>query len=94
LLQEDLDAATARKDKAYESLQELRAVRDAKVSLTYLQIAHEKIISVLSVLLCSILGLRRGKPYFFCCQLLFLCLDIPVRLWLLLCLVHYVPPRG
>ena len=34
-LQEDLDAATARKDKAYESLQELRAVRDAKVSLTY-----------------------------------------------------------
>ncbi|CAD6252427.1 unnamed protein product [Miscanthus lutarioriparius] len=29
-LQEDLDAATARKDKAYESLQELRAVRDAK----------------------------------------------------------------
>ena len=34
-LQEDLDAATARKDKVYESLQELRAVRDAKVSLTY-----------------------------------------------------------
>jgi len=34
-LQEDLDAAIARKDKAYESLQELRAVRDAKVSLTY-----------------------------------------------------------
>lgn len=34
-LQEDLDAATARKDKAYESLSELRAVRDAKVSLTY-----------------------------------------------------------
>ncbi|KAF8781277.1 hypothetical protein HU200_000638 [Digitaria exilis] len=29
-LQEDLDGATARKDKAYESLQELRAVRDAK----------------------------------------------------------------
>jgi len=29
-LQEDLDAATARKDKAYVSLQELRAVRDAK----------------------------------------------------------------
>ncbi|PAN12024.1 hypothetical protein PAHAL_2G236600 [Panicum hallii] len=29
-LQEDLDAATARKDKAYESLQELRAARDAK----------------------------------------------------------------
>ncbi|CAD6225228.1 unnamed protein product [Miscanthus lutarioriparius] len=29
-LQEDLDAATARKDKVYESLQELRAVRDAK----------------------------------------------------------------
>lgn len=36
LLQEDLDAATARKDKAYELLQELRAGRDAKVSLTYL----------------------------------------------------------
>lgn len=35
-LQEDLDAATARKDKAYELLQELRAGRDAKVSLTYL----------------------------------------------------------
>ncbi|ONM21577.1 Proton pump-interactor 1 [Zea mays] len=29
-LQEDLDAATARKDKAYELLQELRAGRDAK----------------------------------------------------------------
>nr|CAB3453189.1 unnamed protein product [Digitaria exilis] len=29
-LQEDLDGATARKDKAYESLQELRAARDAK----------------------------------------------------------------
>lgn len=31
-LQEDLDAATARKDKAYEALLELRQARDAKVS--------------------------------------------------------------
>lgn len=78
-LQEDLDAATARKDKAYESLQELRAVRDAKVSLAYLQIARVEIMSVLSVLLlCSVLGFRRRKPYFFCLKLLFLCLDIIV----------------
>jgi predicted nucleic acid-binding Zn-ribbon protein len=33
-LQEDLDAATARKDKAYDSLNELRKARDANVSQT------------------------------------------------------------
>lgn len=31
-IQEDLDAAIARKDRAYESLAELRHARDAKVS--------------------------------------------------------------
>jgi chromosome segregation ATPase len=31
-LQEDLNASTARKDKAYEALVELRHARDAKVS--------------------------------------------------------------
>jgi hypothetical protein len=41
-LQEDLDAATARKDKAYESLQELRAVRDAKVSWYSLKFSMQR----------------------------------------------------
>jgi predicted nucleic acid-binding Zn-ribbon protein len=41
-IQEDLDAATARKDKAYESLVELRTVHDAKVSSHLFKIPHEK----------------------------------------------------
>ena len=41
-IQEDLDAATARKDKAYESLMELRKVRDAEVSSHLFKIPHEK----------------------------------------------------
>ncbi|KAF8743878.1 hypothetical protein HU200_013521 [Digitaria exilis] len=49
-LQEDLDGATARKDKAYESLQELRAARDAKVSLTFLPYSHAEILSNASFL--------------------------------------------
>ena len=50
-LQEDLDAATARKDKAYESLQELRAVRDAKVSFNVYSKYLMHRLSVLVILL-------------------------------------------
>lgn len=40
LLQEDLNAATARKDKAYESLTELRKARDLAVSQHTFNISH------------------------------------------------------
>lgn len=41
-IQEDLDEATARKDKAYDSLMELRKAHDAKVSSHIFKIPLEK----------------------------------------------------
>jgi hypothetical protein len=51
-IQEDLDAATGRKDKAYESLAALRQARDAKVSLHILKAPHEKMPAHNVVFLC------------------------------------------
>jgi hypothetical protein len=78
-LQVDLDAATARKDKAYESLTELRTVRDAKVSLTYfyLNCPRKNCVFPFSIIMFNT-WVKKREPYFFCLQLLFLCLDIPV----------------
>lgn len=76
-LQEDLDAATARKDKAYESLQELRAVRDAKVSSSYVQTTCRSYVCPFSIIIMCYNWIKKRETLFLISSSAF-CLDILV----------------
>jgi hypothetical protein len=94
-LQVDLDAATARKDKAYESLTELRTVRDAKVSLTYfyLNCPRKNCVFPFSIIMFNTWVKKRETLFLLSSAFVSLFRYTCACLWLLLYLVHCVPPR-